>query len=408
MKVIGAGPGRSGTVSQRVAQEELGAAPSFHGVDPDAAAHDGGAHNGNGHGNGAVTASALVEQRPSSASTGVRIAGLAVADSERAFSQAEVLAQLGLDGDEFAQRVFARSGVQHRHLNLAPEFLAQTLQGRGERVEEVLTARAVQAVDALGIDPAKIGTVVSASLYSLGCPTLAHRLIEHYAMDPATDKYHITGVGCASAVPLLRLASQTLRDHPGRYSLVVTAESMSSIMMPSNAHDTRAKTVGSAIFGDGCAAVLLSGEPAATGPEIVASQVHQIAGTLDAVTLSLSPQDSHLHLLRELPDLAGAGLGELVAGFLARNGVAREQIDHWIVHPGGRRIIESVQDALALSREDVAVSWQALAEHGNVGTPSILYVLHATVQRRAPEPGEHGLMVTIGPGISVGLMLLRF
>lgn len=354
------------------------------------------------------TLSALAERPRAPVGAGARIAGLAVADSERAFTQAEVLEQLGLDGDEFAQRVFGRSGVERRHLNLAPEFLAQTLQGRGERVEEELTARAVQAVDALGVDPAEIGTVVSASLYSLGCPTLAHRLIERYAMDPSTDKYHITGVGCASAVPLLRLASQTLRDHPGRYSLVVTAESMSSIMMPSNANDTRAKTVGSAIFGDGCAAVLLSGEPDATGPEIVASQVHQIAGTLDAVTLSLSPEDSHLHLLRELPDLAGAGLGGLVAGFLARNGVGREQIDHWIVHPGGRRIIESVQDALSLSREDVAVSWRALAEHGNVGTPSILYVLDATLRDRAPAPGEHGLMVTIGPGVSVGLMLLRF
>jgi alkylresorcinol/alkylpyrone synthase len=126
------------------------------------------------------------------------------------------------------------------------------------------------------------------------------------------------------------------------------------------------------------------------------------------VSLSLSPDDSHLHLARELPDLAAAGLGELVEDFLRRNGLTRSGVDHWLVHPGGRRIIECVQDALALSREEVAVSWEALAAHGNVGTPSILYVLHEVLRSLRPIAGEHGLIVTIGPGVSVGLMLLQF
>jgi alkylresorcinol/alkylpyrone synthase len=341
---------------------------------------------------------------------GPRITGLTVADSAETFSQEEVLARLGLQGDEFAEGIFARCGVKRRHLNLAPDFVADTLQGRAARVEEELMAHSVRAVDQLGIDPGEIGTVLSTSLYSLGCPTLAHRLVDHYGMDPATDKYHITGVGCASAVPLLRLASQTLSQQldGGAVGLVVAAESMSSTLMQATPEDPRAKTVGSAIFGDGCAAVLLSSEHDAQGPMILASQVHQIGGTLGAVSLAISPQDSHLHLARELPDLAAAGLGELVAGFLGRNGLEHSAIDHWIVHPGGRRIIECVQSALELSRDDVAVSWETLAEHGNVGTPSIFYVLKGTLERRAPRPGEHGLMVTIGPGVTVGLMLLQF
>ena len=109
-------------------------------------------------------------------------------------------------------------------------------------------------------------------------------------------------------------------------------------------------------------------------------------------------EDSYLHLARELPDLAGAGLPAVVAGFLRRNQLEHSDIDHWIVHPGGRRIIENVQSALELSAEDVATSWDALAEHGNVGTPSILYVLKDTIERYEPEPGERGLLVTIGPG----------
>jgi predicted naringenin-chalcone synthase len=350
-------------------------------------------------------ASALPRPAPR---VGARIAGLALADSEAIYSQDDALTLLGLKGDEFAERIFERCGVKRRHLNLREDFLGDTLQGRGERVEAELMKQAVRAIDQLGVDPQEIGTVISASLYSLGCPTLAHRLMEHYAMDPATDKYHVTGVGCASAVPLLRLASQALPQHPGKHALVVAAESMSSILMRATAGDPRAKTVGSAIFGDGCGAVLLSAADSAEGPRILDSQVHHIGGTLGAVSLSLSPEDSHLHLARELPDLAAAGLGELVAGLLARNGVSRSGIDHWIVHPGGRRIIECIQDALELSREDVAVSWEVLAENGNVGTPAILYVLQGILEERRPRAGDHGLMVTVGPGVSVGLMLLQF
>jgi len=107
-------------------------------------------------------------------------------------------------------------------------------------------------------------------------------------------------------------------------------------------------------------------------------------------------------------DLAGAGLLELVGDFLHAHDSEREAIDHWLIHPGGRRIIESVQQALSLSDEQVSISFEVLANNGNVGTPSIFYVLQRTIEQRDPAPGEHGLMVTIGPGVTVGLMLLRW
>jgi alkylresorcinol/alkylpyrone synthase len=338
--------------------------------------------------------------------SGTRIAGLAVSDSPEVLSQQEVLDRLGLAGDEFAERIFARCGVDRRHLELSEEFLGLTLQGRTAQVEMQLLDHSIRAIDKLELDPRELGTVISSSLYSLGCPTLAHRLVDHYEMDPATDKYHITGVGCASAVPLMKLASQAMREHPDRPALVVAAESMSGILMGATDDDPRAKTVGSAIFGDGCAVALLSADPHADGPLILDSQVHQIAGTLGAVELECSDADSHLHLARELPDLAGAGLGGVVDRFLARNRLQREQIDHWIVHPGGRRIVENVESALGLEQAQTELSWRVLSEHGNVGTPSIMYVLRDTIEQRDPDPGQRGLAVTVGPGVTVGLMLL--
>ncbi len=338
----------------------------------------------------------------------MRIRGLALAGPEQSLSQAEMLALLGMSGDEFAERIFARCGVERRNVILSDEFLATTLQGRTHQIEEELFAHACTAIERLEIDPSEVGTVVTSTLYSLGGPTLAHRIVERFGMEPDTDKYHVVGVGCASAVPLMRLVRQSLGEHPGKQGLVVAAESMSGILTGARPDDAKAKVVGSAIFGDGCAAALLGSDPDAEGPTIVAAKVHQIAGTLDAVSLELAASDSYLHLSRDLPDVAAAGLEPLLEDFLRSAGVARAAIDHWIVHPGGRRIIDCVQTALSLSEEDVAISREVLAEHGNIGTPSTFYVLHQTVAQRAPGPGERGLVVAIGPGITVGLMLLQW
>ncbi len=363
------------------------------------------------------------EQQPSAKLP--HISRLALAGPETSFTQEDVLGLLGLSDDEFAQRIFSRCGVQRRRLTLTDEFLATTVQGRTHAIEQHLLDYAVQAIDDLQVDPAEIGVVVSATLYSLGGPTIAHRLVDHYEMDPATDKYHVVGVGCASAVPLVRLASQTLAGLEAgspKKALVLAAESMTGILMGAAEDDERSKTVGSSIFGDGCAAALIelddqtradgplvgvqAGEVG--GPAVLASKVHQVAGTLGAVRMELTPEDSYLHLIRELPDVASEGLMALVEDFLAANGLERGAIDHWLVHPGGRRIIESVQEALELTHEDVAASYDVLAERGNMGTPSIFYVMDRAMQLRPPLAGELGLMVTVGPGVTVGLMLLRW
>jgi alkylresorcinol/alkylpyrone synthase len=340
-----------------------------------------------------------------------RISRLEVSDANAALSQDEALSLLGLEEEEFAQGLFGRSAVATRDLSLLTVAPDSTLQGRSARIEDRLFDEAVELVERLEVDPAQIGTVVTASLYSLGGPTLAHRLVERFRMDPATDKYHVVGVGCASLVPLTRLVSQSLTAHPGKKGLIVAAESMSGMLMRSTPNDHRAKTVGSALFGDGCAAAVIENAPGprnGTGEAaVVASQVHQIEGTLGAVRMELSDDDSYLHLDRDLPDLAAAGLPELVDAFLRPNGLSRADVDHWIVHPGGPRILDRVGEALDLSHAQLQDSYHVLASRGNVGTPSIFYVLNETLRRR-PGHGQRGLMVTIGPGITVGLMLLEF
>lgn len=338
----------------------------------------------------------------------VRVSEIATANPESSYSQDEMLAMLGLADDEFARMIFERCGVERRHFELTPDVLGTTLQERTTQTEEQLLRLAIEAIDGLGVDPADIGTLVTATYYSLGGPTLAHRLLQHYGMDPETDKYHVVGVGCASAVPLFKIASQSMRDHPGKHALVVAAESITGFLTTVDSDDEQVKTIGSSLFGDGCAAAVLTNGTSTAGPAILASRQHQIADTLGTVHFRLDAGDSFMQIGRELPKLARRHLLDLVGEFLAQHDTSTDEIDHWIVHPGGRGIIDGVQKGLGLSDEDVAISRDVLARYGNMGTPTSFYVLRETVARREPQPGERGLMVTIGPGVTVGLMLLSW
>jgi predicted naringenin-chalcone synthase len=338
----------------------------------------------------------------------VRVNEIAVANPASSYTQEQMLELLGLADDSFAQTIFARCGVEQRHFDFTPDTLGTTLQERTVQTEEQLLRLAIEAIDRLEIDPAQIGTIITATYYSLGGPTLAHKLLAHYGMDPSTDKYHVVGVGCASAVPLFKIASQSMRDHPGKHALVVAAESITGFLTAVDENDEQVKTIGSSLFGDGCAAAVLTNGASTDGPSILAARQHQIEDTLGTVHMRVAADDSFMQIGRELPKLARRQLRELVAGFLADAGTDVDAIDHWIVHPGGRGIIDGVQNGLGLSDADVAISRDVLARFGNMGTPSSFYVLRETIARRAPRPGEHGLMVTIGPGVTIGLMLLSW
>jgi predicted naringenin-chalcone synthase len=337
-----------------------------------------------------------------------RIGVLRVAPAARTFTQDEVLTALGMAGDPFAEGIFERCGVKRRALGMLERRGAATLQGRTHEAERDLFEQATATIDSLGIDLHEIDTVITSSIYTVGAPTLAHRLVEHYELAPTTDKYHVTGVGCASAVPLVRLMSQAIAANPARKGLVVAVESMSGMLTAAGEDDPRAKVIGSAIFGDGCAAAVIDASDGSDGPRIVASSVYQIPGTLDVVHMALADDESYLHLARELPEIAASGLAELIDGFLRPLGLTRYAIDHWAVHPGGRRILDCVQDALDLSDRHVESARNVLANRGNIGTPSIFYVLDELIATRRPAAGDRALAVTVGPGVTLGLMLLSW
>ena len=337
------------------------------------------------------------------------IAGLATATPERSLDQAQVLDLLGLAGDTAAREIFASCGVITRGLEITPESLATTLQDRTPATEEQLLRLATRAVDTLDLASHEVGVVVTANYYSLGGPTLAHRLVDHYELRSDTDKYHLVGVGCASAVPLLRLAAQALRDRPGEHALVVAAESVSGFLCPVAPGDEKVKVVGSALFGDGAPPRWSRSSQTPAGPASSRPRSTSCPDTLDAVRFAVGDQGSHMEIARELPAIAETEVPVLVHDFLARHelGIAGDRP----LAGAPRRARHPRRAARRARTERRATSARARPcspSHGNVGTPSAFFVLERTIAERRPQPGDLGLAVTIGPGVTVGLMLLQW
>ncbi len=306
-------------------------------------------------------------------------------------------------------RVFRSSGIERRHLALTPELMSKSVSER----EPVLRGPAVQlarrAIDQLHVDPRDVAGLIVASVGAISFPSLAHLLHADLGLDDGVDFSCRTGDGCIGGIACVRDASRIARESPGKHVIVVLMDLMSVNFGWIPNPDDRDAILNSCLFGDGCAAFLV-GPPCAEQPRVrvLDAKIGWIRDTLDHVVFEHHRTPPRVRLSKQLPELARAHSGPAVDAFLRPHGLARSSIRHWMIHPGGRAIIAGFQEGLGLTDAQVAPAVGVLRDFGNMGTPSSTYVMKSVCESGAPEPGDHGLMVTTGPGVTVALMLVRW
>jgi alpha-pyrone synthase len=235
-------------------------------------------------------------------------------------------------------------------------------------------------------------------------------------------------MGCAAAMVGLRTACDHVLARPGRKSLVLCLELSS---LNATLEDDLNDVIIHSIFGDGCAATVVAASTDDQKPvgvlSIIDTLTHLSEGTSDGIVLGIKDNGITCTLSRSLPDYLN-GLPPIVESFLARNGKESSEIGRWAIHPGGTKILGSVQKSLDLSERDIAHSWEVLAEYGNTLSCAVLFVLermlYATstevvsqdrielTRHDAPtsEKASSPLAVALSfsPGVGVEGMLLRF
>ena len=258
-----------------------------------------------------------------------------------------------------------------------------------------------------GVAPGQIEHLILATTTGLATPSLDALLVPRLGLRADVRRWPLFGLGCAGGAGALIRADEVLRGHPDQRALVISVELCGQSFTPRATDPVDA--VGGALFGDGAAAVLVAGEATgASGPQVVATgsvlfeDSKHIMGwrfTSDGMRLVLSPDVTELLRQKFRP---------VAEEFLAANGLRVADITHWVLHPGGRRIIEAYEEALGCLDGELSWTRGSLAKVGNLSSASVLFVLDEVLQSAAPKVGDRAFVAAPGPGFGVEMMVLRW
>ena len=344
----------------------------------------------------------------------------------RLLAVATTVPQYPLDQDDVVERVkllfgrspdldrllpvFLNTGI-HRRYSCVPIEWYDCAHGWPERNHIYLTSAldlletATRRVLCLGgRHQNDIDKIVVVSTTGIATPSLDAMLIERMGLRSTVQRLPIFGLGCAGGViGLARAAAQAVVE-PGKTVLFLAVE----LCALSFRRDDWSKSniVATALFGDGAAAALLSTD--GEGPAFVASGEHTWPGSLDEMGWEVADEGLKAIFSRDIPNLVTAQFRDVAAEFLARHGLGIDDVDRFICHPGGAKVITALEYAFGLPPGALAEARAVLRDYGNMSATTVMFVIER-ILAKARATGQHwqrALMTALGPGFTAGFLLI--
>ncbi|MBI3933846.1 MAG: type III polyketide synthase [Acidobacteria bacterium] len=338
-----------------------------------------------------------------------RIVAVGTAIPRRSFTQEEVLQLVGYT-QPAARKIFLNSEVDTRYFFLlpgsnVPHETLDELQGRYRSgATELARQAAERCLAKAGVAPEDVDCILVCSCTGYLCPDLATLLVKEMGLSRRVQRGALLGHGCAGALPGLQRAYDHACAYPAHRVLLIAVEICSATYY---VDDTLETMVANAICADGAAACLLTGQsdsgPRLTGFASVLDPEHQ-----DKVGFGHREGRLRVILAAEIRDLAPSIVDHALDELLKPRGLSRGQIRFWVMHPGGRKVIDRVQASLHLKDQDVAVSRQVLRNYGNMSSPTVLFVLHEVLEGKSARRGDLGVLLALGPGFAAEAALLEW
>jgi alkylresorcinol/alkylpyrone synthase len=255
--------------------------------------------------------------------------------------------------------------------------------------------------------------IATTTVTGIAVPSLDARITGRLGLRPDVRRMPLFGLGCAAGAAGVATLHNYLRGAPDGVAVLVSIE-LCSLTFPT-VKPTVSGLVGTAMFGDGAAAMVAVGDRRAEhdqlvragGPDIVDSRSRLYPDSLHVMAWNVSSTGLQPVLSPELATIIERHLADDVDRFLSGHGLARDDVDAWVSHPGGPKVIEAIGKSLDLPPEALELTWRSLGEIANLSSASVLHVLRDTIAKPPPS-GSPGVIVAMGPGFSTELVLLRW
>ena len=263
------------------------------------------------------------------------------------------------------------------------------------------------------MSPQEIDQLTVISTTGIAVPALDARLMNRIPFSQRMKRLPLFGLGCMGGAAGIARTADYLQGHPQEAVILFAVELCSLTIQRDDL--SLANLVASGLFGDGAVAVLMVGDDhtlagrAQSLPRVIDSQSHFFPGTEHIMGWDVGDSGFKVLLSADIAGLAQSEVRPILEAFLGRHELTIADIDHWLVHPGGPRVIQALETGLDLPDEALALSWESLAEAGNISSASVLLILDKTLKRSpSRKPGAYGVMMAMGPAFSAELVLLQW
>lgn len=305
-------------------------------------------------------------------------------------------------------RVFDHAAIERRQL-VRPVGWYERARRFPEKnavyVEEALALAheaAREALERAELPVASLGAVVFVSSTGLATPSLDGVLVQQLDLPRSIARVPLWGLGCAGGAAGVARAAALARGM-GRPVLLVGVEVCSTTFV----HEDRSRSnlVATALFGDGAAAVVLA--PGGAGPAVLGGFSHLVDDSADVMGWTLREPGLQVRFARSIPAIVREHVPRVVDAALAEHGLRREAVDDWVLHPGGAKVLAAYEHALELAPEHLTHARGVLRDHGNMSSPTVLFVLERWL-RSGCAGDRPAVLMSLGPGFCAEGALLRW